>query len=296
MLVVGHIVVDTIIHPDWEGTYVGGVPTYASLTALRIGWEVSVASKVGGDFPDEYMVWLARAGLDVDAVRRVEDRPTTRFMIDYRHSPRRLKLLSRCVDMRPEDLPDREFEAALAGPVAGEVPVGVVEELRGRAGFLAAALQGFVRRFDEDGSVAVSRWMDEAVLRRLDIASASLEELLKASGMYDVWEALRSLVERGVAVAVATMGERGAAVLHGGRRITVPAYRVPRVVDATGAGDAFLGAFLSEYAKGEDVEWCGAVASAAASFVAEGRGPSRFGSKREVLERALGIYEEVRTV
>ena len=121
-------------------------------------------------------------------------------------------------------------------------------------------------------------------------------QLLKASGMYDVWEALRGLVERGVAVAVATMGERGAAVLHGGRRITVPAYRVPRVVDATGAGDAFLGAFLSEYAKGEDVEWCGAVASAAASFVAEGRGPSRFGSKREVLERALGIYEEVRTV
>ena len=31
-------------------------------------------------------------------------------------------------------------------------------------------------------------------------------------------------------------------------------------VDTTGAGDAFIAGFMAEYAAGEDVEWCAAVA------------------------------------
>jgi len=295
MLVVGHLVVDTIIHPGWSGTYVGGVPTYASMTALRMGLDVQVCSRVGWDFPDEYAVWLARSGLRVDAVRRVEGSPTTRFLLDYRHKPRRLRLLSRCTDIQPEDLPHGGFDLALAGPVANEVPREVVSELRERVDLVAGTLQGFVRRFGRDGSVTVSRWMDTEVLGKLDVASASLDELLKSLGARGIWEALELLTSGGVEVAVATMGEEGAAILAGGRRIAVPAYRLRGETDPTGAGDSFLAAFLSEYVRGEDPKWCGAVASAAASFVAEGRGPSRFGSRGEVLERALEIYEGVRT-
>ena len=295
MLVVGHLVVDTIIHPGWSGTYVGGVPTYASMTALRMGLDVQVCSRVGWDFPDEYAVWLARSGLGVDAVRRVEESPTTRFLLDYRHEPRRLRLLSRCTDIQPEDLPHGGFDVAVAGPVANEVPREVVSELREKADLVAGTLQGFVRRFGRDGSVTVSRWMDPEILGNLDVASASLDELLKALGAERVWEALELLTSRGVEVAVATMGDEGAAILAGGRRILVPAYRLGEEVDPTGAGDSFIAAFLSEYVRGEEPKWCGAVASAAASFVAEGRGPSRFGSRGEVLERASKIYEEVRT-
>ena len=60
--------------------------------------------------------------------------------------------------------------------------------------------------------------------------------------------------------------------------------------DPTGAGDAFIGAFLAEYVSGKDPEWCSCVGSAASSFVVEGIGPAEFGEKEETYLRARQIY------
>ena len=60
--------------------------------------------------------------------------------------------------------------------------------------------------------------------------------------------------------------------------------------DPTGAGDAFIGAFLAEYVSGKDPEWCSCVGSAASSFVVEGIGPAVFGEKEETYLRARQIY------
>ena len=63
-------------------------------------------------------------------------------------------------------------------------------------------------------------------------------------------------------------------------------------VDPTGAGDVFIGAFLTEYISQKDSLWCACVGSAAASLVVEGVGPTFFGEKEEVYRRASLIYEK----
>jgi sugar/nucleoside kinase (ribokinase family) len=70
----------------------------------------------------------------------------------------------------------------------------------------------------------------------------------------------------------------------------VPAYKPEKIIDPTGAGDAFIGSFLAEYINGEDCSWCSYMGSAAASLVVEGVGPTFFGDKEEIYRRARLLY------
>jgi sugar/nucleoside kinase (ribokinase family) len=49
------------------------------------------------------------------------------------------------------------------------------------------------------------------------------------------------------------MGEQGAMAIRDGEIVTVPAYPVAEVVDATGAGDLFAAGFLLALARGRDL-------------------------------------------
>ncbi|MCO5169533.1 MAG: carbohydrate kinase family protein [Planctomycetes bacterium] len=92
-------------------------------------------------------------------------------------------------------------------------------------------------------------FVDEA-LRRASVVFAGLHAERDATRI----ERLTALSARdGAALVVVTLGPRGAQALSGGERVARPAAPVPggRVVDTTGCGDAFAGAFLAARARGE---------------------------------------------
>jgi sugar/nucleoside kinase (ribokinase family) len=66
---------------------------------------------------------------------------------------------------------------------------------------------------------------------------------LELTGETDPGRALRQLRLRHPGRLVVTLGERGAMALEGDTLLAVPAFRV-RVVDSTGAGDVFRGAYI----------------------------------------------------
>ncbi len=79
-------------------------------------------------------------------------------------------------------------------------------------------------------------------------------------------ENLRRLAEKGVETVVVTLGERGSIGLERNNFFRVEAWKAPRVVDTTGAGDVFHGAFCHYLCRGEGAEQAARLAGAAAAI------------------------------
>ncbi len=82
---------------------------------------------------------------------------------------------------------------------------------------------------------------------------------------------LAQLCAAGPAVAVATLGERGAIALQGARTVEARAPRV-EAVDTTGAGDAFRAGWIVAVLAGEPLEGCLRIANAVAAMSCTGPG------------------------
>jgi sugar/nucleoside kinase (ribokinase family) len=80
----------------------------------------------------------------------------------------------------------------------------------------------------------------------------------------DIPAAVRTVLGSGPEMCVVTRGARGVLAADGRTTVTVPALRVP-VRDTTGAGDAFIGAFLSRLLVGWDLSGATRFGTAAAA-------------------------------
>ncbi|MEP3347520.1 MAG: adenosine kinase [Litoreibacter sp.] len=99
----------------------------------------------------------------------------------------------------------------------------------------------------------------------VDLLFCNRAEMLS---MYETedFDAALTMAASEVAIVACTDGEDGAHVLSQGQRWHVPAMPV-QIVDATGAGDLFAGAFLWALTAGHDLETCGRMGCVAASEV-----------------------------
>lgn len=75
---------------------------------------------------------------------------------------------------------------------------------------------------------------------------------IAVNGPEDARRAAESLLAKGVGAAIITLGEKGALYHDGKRSELVPAVRAGKVIETTGAGDAFNGGFAAALARGMD--------------------------------------------
>jgi len=294
LVTVGHLAIDRIFSPKIVAPKptLGGPPTYVSLSARRLGAEVSVVSKVGGDFPDEYVTWLGASGVDLSGLKRVEGALTTRFILRYEDGRRKLQVMSRAPSIDPEDIPPNlQAKAGHVAPIVNEVLPETVGKLRKMVDVLSLDPQGFVRQIDREGNVGLRRWTNPQVLHQIDIYKSSIEEIRMVTGLENPQAAMRKVSNYGIPIVMVTKGVEGSTLLYEGKFYDMPACKPRVILDPTGAGDAFIGAFLAEYVQGKDPLWCACIGSAAASFLLEGVGPAVFGSKKEVYTRALSLKD-----
>ena len=124
-------------------------------------------------------------------------------------------------------------------------------------------------------------------LSEVDLLFANETEI---TALYETndWESAVEAARACVSVAALTRSERGSVVVRGAETWIVPAIGT-RVVDTTGAGDAYAGGFLAAYTAGRDLECCGQLGAEAAARIISDWG-ARPGAGFEELRRiAAGV-------
>jgi len=103
----------------------------------------------------------------------------------------------------------------------------------------------------------VDRFRDEFLdlirSKTMDYVFANVNELKSLYQTDDLGTAVQQIA-KDCELAAITMGAQGAMVVSNGEVITVPAFPVHPVVDATGAGDLFAAGFLLAVSRGQDLE------------------------------------------
>lgn len=245
----------------------GGKGANQALAARRLGAEVALIGAVGeGPLSDEALVLLEEAGVDLAGVGSAESTPTGVALIAVDPSgENQIVVASGANDqVRPEHLPAR-IEDPLV--VQLELPVETVEAAVGRAtGFVCANL-------------APARPVSEALLRRCDLIVVNETE----AAFYG--DALHS----GGGEVVITRGAEGASLYKRGAVVAEVGAPLVEAVDATGAGDAFVGAITVAFLEGQPVEAALRFACAAGALAATVAGAQPSLPSREKVEALLKL-------
>ena len=106
----------------------------------------------------------------------------------------------------------------------------------------------------------------------IDILFANEEEIKSLFETEDLEDAIAQVKDKCSIVCI-TRSEKGSVILKDGERFAIDAEPVEKVVDTTGAGDAYAAGFLFGYTEGKDMKTCGRYASIAAAEVISHMGP-----------------------
>lgn len=237
----------------------GGVTATAMVAAARLGARTAFVGAVGDDDLGDFTVReLDREGVDTSRVVRVPGASSQfSFIMVHKATGKRTILWTRSdvPPLDPADL-DRDFVTSCK--------VLHIDRHEVRAAVQAAkwAREAGVTVAMDAGTYAADA---DELLPLADVLITSHAFASDFTGKTDPAQSVRALAA-GRRIAGVTCGEGGAwFVTSDGDEFHVPAFEVD-VVDTTGAGDVFHGAFSFGLARGWDARRCAKFASAVAAL------------------------------
>jgi ribokinase len=271
LVVIGNLIVDDLVFEDGATRLAeaGGAVVYAALGAALWGVRPGIVSVAGDDYPAAMLDTLAARGVDLAGVRRA-DGPGLRVWLLYEGAVRRLvHRLGRPsheeASPTPREIPRTwlDTRAIHLSPAPLSQQAALVRDLSG-----ATRAHLSLDPHTPLSPATLAEWRD--VLAQVDALFVSDWEVEFDDPVGQVGSLSTGRLRR---VAL----KRGAL---GGVLLSPPdaprpwPARASRVVDPTGAGDAFAGGFLAGHLAGAPVERALAQALVAASFAMEGWGAS----------------------
>ncbi len=295
MAVFGSLTLDEIDRGHGVRLVPGGSALYVPATLAFHGLNVSVISCAGRDFPRQTFRWLERQGVDVSRVIKSAG-PSTRFRLTYRSNGRSLRVLHHGgkLDGRIRGF----WDAVHLGPVLGEIGPELVKSVRPQAGLVSLDLQGLMRVTDPDGNVRLDRSDLSSVLRHCDVVKMSEKEALVQTGERNLSRSASIISEQGPGYVIITSGNQGATFSVSGEEFfRIPAYSESKIVDSTGAGDCFVGSWVSTFLMTGDPCWAACAASAFSSMGLRRYGVGKFLiSRSELFRRSVWVYRRAKRI
>ena len=260
----------------------GGKGSNQAVAAARLGAEVRFISRIGRDaFADMALVAWAEAGVEPLVAR--SDTTATGAAAVLVNAATGENAIVVCTGAASE-ISEADVDAAADAIRAAAVFVTQFEQpLPAAARALAIAREAGVVTVLNPAPAADA---PDDMLRLSDYVTPNEAEARALTGVpVDDEEGARraatALRERGAGAAIITLGARGALYDGPGGATLVPAFRAGPVVETTGAGDAFNGAFATALAEGRD-----AVSAVRFGCAAGGLSVTRPGTARSMPDRA----------
>ena len=244
ILAVGTVATDNVKTPAGEvKKALGGSVSYFA-AAARFFSKVSVVAVVGEDFPPKYFKLLK--GLKIDT-SGIEVRKGKTFSWSGFYG---------------EDLNQARTLETQLNVLASFDPILSPKHKKSKVVFLAnidPAIQLAVLRQVKSPTLTacdtMNYWIDtklhrlRQLLRKVDIFLCNDAEAKQLSGLKNLLAASRWLMRHGPKIVIIKKGEHGVVCASRDFTFMAPAYWVPKVLDPTGAGDAFAGGFVGFLAK-----------------------------------------------
>ncbi|MEM2635178.1 MAG: PfkB family carbohydrate kinase [Nitrososphaerales archaeon] len=291
--IAGHVAIDTIISKDFQITSLGGPPCYAGLTARNLNSNVWLITKIGYDFPDQYMVWLSKNQLNFAKDFRSQIKPTTHFKIILKDNERELYLQAKCEDIEVTQLDSLSFDGMIVSPIVGEISLDFLKRVSKVSSIIYLDPQGFLRAFNSYGKCYLKP-IEYEIEKWAKIMKVDNEEAFQITGQKDLKQASIILRKKGVSIVLAT-DKRCVLLFYENNSYKIPTPSV-KVIDTTGAGDIFAGAFLTTYLKCNDPLWSACVATTASSISIQYRGLAKIPESKKIYSEAELLYKNLQPI
>ncbi|MCY4441410.1 MAG: PfkB family carbohydrate kinase [Deltaproteobacteria bacterium] len=275
VLVVGSMAFDSIETPHGRADRVlGGSAAYFALAAAVFA-PVRIVGVVGEDFPEEHLTALSRSGVDLEGLQRAAGK--TFFWHGRYHE-----------DLNVRDT--LEVQLNVLGDFDPRLPAGYEDTEYVFLGNMHPAAQSEVlSQLKQPRLVAcdtMDHWINEnpgelrKVLERVETVVINDSEARMLSGHDNIVRAARAILKMGPRAVLIKRGEYGVFQFSDDSTFVVPAYPLEDVLDPTGAGDSFAGAFMGCLAAGgangdEGLRRAIVYGNVTASFTVEDFGPRR---------------------
>lgn len=260
-----HVISISFLVDDMR-TMRGGCAGNIAYTAALLGDDPRVVATAGADF-DGYREWLVGHGVDVGGIVTIDDMTTASCHITTDQNDNQITGFHVGAMARARDIALADHAGSRPGLVivAPDDPQAMVRHSRESrdAGLPFLFDPSFqVTAMDGESLAAAARGAAFMLLNDYELAVFK-----EKTGTDD--QSLFDLVDR----VVVTLGSKGSQILRPGEDpIHIPAAAIAKMVDPTGAGDAYRGAFMVGLKRGLDLGQCGRLGSVAAAYAVEQHG------------------------
>lgn len=275
ILIVGSIAFDTLhLGGKCHSKVLGGSATYASMAAAHFN-PVQLVGVVGQDFPDSATKLLRDRGVDLSGLEIAQGETfhwEGRYSEDLSSRETLRTDLNVFAEFKPK-IPQvfRRAPFVMLGNIDPTLQIEVLDQIDKPAFVLADTM---------------NLWIDirhnelTALCSRVDMLVLNDEEARQLTDKANLVHAAKALRALGPKQVVIKKGEHGALLFQNDDVFALPALPLSNVVDPTGAGDTFAGAFIGHLARTNDLSATNlrhslAYGSVLASYCVEGIGMER---------------------
>lgn len=256
----------------------GGTAGNIAYSLALLGEKPVILASAGKDF-DRYEAWLTKHQLSLLGVRRMEEELTPGAYITTDQSDNQITGFNPGAMKYPSLY---EFDGTEPPNALAIVAPGNLEDML-----------TYCRIYKErkiyhifDPGQSIPSFSGEQLTKMLTGSNIlisndyELEMIRKATGL-----AKADILQR-VSTIITTLGENGSVVCTGDKEVKVPAARVSRVMDPTGAGDAYRAGLIKGLANGKSLTEAAKMGATCATYAVEKHGTQEhFFSMEEFVAR-----------